>query len=55
MHESYHADTGEGLAPAQTYVDENGKFIGFISWDLCMQNILEGVVLNKWNMMEIAE
>lgn len=55
MHESYHAETGEGLAPAQTYVDENGKFIGFISWNLCMQNILEGVVLGKWNMMEISE
>jgi len=41
MHESYDAETGEGLAPAQTYVDENGRFIGFISWNLCMRNILE--------------
>ena len=55
MHESYDADTGEGLAPAQTYVDENGKFIGFISWNLCMQNILEGAVDGNWATMDIAK
>ena len=40
MHENYHAETGEGLAPAPTYVDENGKFIGFISWNLCTEYLL---------------
>lgn len=41
MHENYHAETGEGLAPATTKVDENGKFIGFISWNLCMESLLK--------------
>lgn len=41
MHENYHSETGEGLAPATTKVDENGKFIGFISWNLCMESLLE--------------
>lgn len=41
MHENYHAETGEGLAPATTKVDENGKFIGFISWNLCVESLLE--------------
>lgn len=41
MHENYHSETGEGLAPATTKVDENGKFIGFISWNLCVESLLE--------------
>ena len=41
MHENYHSETGEGLAPATTKVDENGKFIGFISWNLCMESLLK--------------
>jgi alpha,alpha-trehalase len=53
MHENYDADSGAGLAPAADYVDENGKFVGFIGWNLCTQNILEGVCDNKWMMMEI--
>ena len=40
MHENYHAETGEGLAPATSKVDENGQFIGFISWNLCMETLL---------------
>jgi alpha,alpha-trehalase len=53
MHENYHADTGAPLAPAETYVDKNGKFVGFISWNLCIQNMLEGVVENNWMLLEI--
>ena len=41
MHENYHAETGEGLAPDPSYVDEDGKFIGFISWNLCTEYLLE--------------
>jgi alpha,alpha-trehalase len=55
MHESYNADTGTGLAPAQSYVDKDGKFIGFISWNLCMQNILEGAAEGNWSIMKIQE
>lgn len=53
MHENYHADTGAPLAPANDYVDENGKFVGFISWNLCIQNLLEGVVNDEWMLLEI--
>lgn len=53
LHESYHADTGTPLAPADTYVDANGKFIGFISWDLCIENLLQGIVEDKWMTLEI--
>lgn len=40
MHENYHAETGEGLAPAPDYVDADGHFIGFISWNLCAESVL---------------
>ena len=53
MHENYHADTGAPLAPANDYVDENGKFVGFISWNLCVQNMLDGVVNHRWMLLEI--
>lgn len=53
MHENYHADTGKPLAPAATHVDKNGKFVGFISWNLCIQNVLAGVVEDKWMLLEI--
>lgn len=53
MHENYHADNGTPLAPAADYVDSEGKFVGFIGWNLCTLNVLEGVVENKWNTLEI--
>jgi len=53
MHENYHADTGEPLAPAADHVDENGKFVGFISWNLCIQNVLEGAVDDQWMLLEV--
>ena len=41
MHENYHAETGVGLAPAPDYVDpDTGRFIGFISWNLCAESVL---------------
>jgi len=53
MHENYHADTGEPLAPTANHVDENGKFVGFISWNLCIQNVLDGVVNDQWMLLEL--
>ena len=53
MHENYHADTGVPLAPAASHVDENGKFVGFISWNLCVENILAGAVEDKWMLLDI--
>jgi len=55
MHENYNADTGAPLAPSADHVDKNGKFVGFISWNLCIQNILEGVVNGKWMLLDIPE
>lgn len=55
MHENYHADTGDPLAPSADHVDENGKFVGFISWNLCVQNMLEGVVEDNWMLLEIGQ
>ena len=53
MHESYHADTGAPLAPGDDYVDENGKFVGFVSWNLCVYNMLAGVVRDEWMLLDI--
>jgi alpha,alpha-trehalase len=53
LHESYNADTGEPLAPDKSYVDKEGKFIGFISWDLCLEEVFQGLVDNHWNTLEI--
>ncbi len=53
MHENYHADTGEPLAPSHDHVDKDGNIVGFISWNLCIQNLLEGVVDDKWMLLEI--
>lgn len=53
MHENYHADTGAPLAPADDHVDKDGKFVGFISWNLCVKNMLDGVVNDQWMLLEI--
>ncbi|WP_435315244.1 MGH1-like glycoside hydrolase domain-containing protein [Cellulophaga fucicola] len=53
MHENYNADTGKALAPSDDHVDENGDIVGFISWNLCVENILDGVVNDKWMLLEI--
>jgi len=55
MHENYHADTGAPLAPAADYVDANGKFVGFISWNLCIQNVLEGILFDRWMMLSLEK
>lgn len=53
LHENYNAETGAALAPADTYVDEQGKYIGFIGWNLCVENILAGLVNGDWMTLEI--
>lgn len=55
MHENYHAETGEPLAPDANRRDAEGKFVGFISWNLCVQNILEGVLYDKWVLLDITK
>jgi len=53
MHENYDADTGKPLAPSDDHVDENGNIVGFISWNLCVENILDGAVNDNWMLLEI--
>ena len=53
LHECYSAEDGSALSPAETYVDEDGKFVGFVSWNLCVENILEGLCTGRWNRLEI--
>ena len=52
-HENYNADTGQPLAPSDDHVDEDGNIVGFISWNLCIENVLDGVVNNNWMLLEI--
>lgn len=54
MHETYHAETGAPLAPSNfKYRTPEGKIQGFVSWNLCMENILEGVIDNNWMLLDI--
>ncbi|MDE6421884.1 MAG: hypothetical protein K2K95_00535, partial [Muribaculaceae bacterium] len=56
MHETYHADTGEPLAPSNfKYRTPDGKIQGFVSWNLCMENVLEGILNDNWMLLEIEE
>lgn len=52
MHECYHAETGEGLAPTPAQ-SKNGVFTGFVGWNLLVQNMFMGVVDNNWKLLEI--
>jgi len=53
MHEDYHAETGAPLAPDDNHVDASGKFIGFLGWNFCIQNVLEGVLFDKWMLLKL--
>ncbi len=56
MHETYHAETGEPLAPSNfKYRTPEGKIQGFVSWNLCMENVLEGLLNGKWMTLSIDE
>jgi len=52
MHETYHADTGETLAPTAAQ-SKDGIFTGFVGWNLLVENMLAGVVEGKWMLLEI--
>ncbi len=54
MHETYHAETGEPLAPSNfKYRTPDGKIQGFVSWNLCMENVMEGLLQGKWMLLDI--
>lgn len=56
MHETYHAETGEPLAPSNfKYRTPDGRIQGFVSWNLCMENVLEGVLYGKWMQLGIEQ
>ena len=40
MHEDYNAETGDGLAPTPAQ-SPNGKFAGFVGWNLLAQDMLD--------------
>jgi alpha,alpha-trehalase len=52
MHENYHADTGEPLAPTAEQ-SPDGIFTGFVGWNLLAQNMLEGAVEGKWLLLGV--
>ncbi|MCF8715516.1 hypothetical protein JM658_11835 [Joostella atrarenae] len=54
MHENYNADTGAALAPHDDYIDDKGNIVGFVGWNLCVENILNGVVNDKWMLLEVT-
>ncbi len=52
MHECYHAETGAPLAPTPEQ-SPGGVFAGFVGWNLTVENILEGAVLDDWMLLDI--
>lgn len=54
MHENYHADTGEPLAPTAEQSD-NGVFTGFVGWNLLVQNMLEGALYDNWMLLALKK
>ena len=54
MHENYHADTGEPLAPTAEQ-SENGVFTGFVGWNLLIQNMLKGAQGEEWPTLKIKK
>ena len=52
MHENYHADTGQPLAPTAEQ-SKDGVFTGFVGWNLLVQNMFMGIMENRWLLLEI--
>jgi len=50
MHEDYNSETGEGLAPTPQQ-SPNGRFAGFVGWDLLAQDMLQCEVEHAHCMM----
>jgi alpha,alpha-trehalase len=46
MHENYHAETGDGLAPTPEQ-SPGGKFSGFVGWNLLAQDMLQCEVTRR--------
>jgi len=46
MHEDYNAETGDGLAPTPEQ-SPNGKFAGFVGWNLLAQDMLQCEATNQ--------
>ena len=52
-HECWSAETGEPLSPAFTYTDSDGRFIGFISWNLLLELMMDSATGGPKYLMEI--
>lgn len=52
MHENYHADSGAPLAPTPEQ-SPGGRFAGFVGWNLTVENMLQGVVYDRWMLLEL--
>lgn len=52
MHENYHAESGEPLAPTAAQ-SKDGIFTGFVGWNLLIQNMFMGIIDNKWMLLEV--
>jgi alpha,alpha-trehalase len=50
MHEDYSAETGEGLAPTPAQ-SKDGKFAGFVGWNLLIEDMLRCEVTGQGCMM----
>lgn len=54
MHETYSSENGEPLAPSNfKYRHEDGRIQGFVSWNLCMENVMEGLLFDRWMLLDI--
>ncbi|WP_411845120.1 trehalase family glycosidase [Roseibacillus persicicus] len=53
MHENYDAETGAPLAPSHDHRTPEGDIVGFVSWNLCIENLLEGVVNDRWMLLDL--
>jgi alpha,alpha-trehalase len=52
MHENYNADTGAPLAPTAAQ-SPNGKFTGFVGWNLLEQNLIDGALSGNWMLLAL--
>ena len=53
MHEDYDADTGAPLAP--TPRQSRGHLLGFVGWDLLVQDMLHGAVSGQWPELSLSD
>jgi hypothetical protein len=53
MHEDYNADTAAPLTPSDDHTNPDGSIVGFMSWNLCIHNLLEGVTEQEWMLLDL--